>query len=48
MVRLRANDSEAQVVAGVYSELAGDTVEADAYYAKAGVAFITRIDELFK
>ena len=48
VTRLRVNDSESQVVAGVYSELAGDTVEADACYAKAGVAFITKIVDLFQ
>jgi len=48
VARLRLTDSEAQVMAGIYSELTGDTTLADIYYAKSGEGFAGKIEELFK
>ena len=48
LARLKPEDGEAQVMAGVYLEIAGKTAEADSHYEKAGEDFAEIIGKLFE
>lgn len=48
LAKLKSEDTEAQVMAGIYLEIIGKTNEADAYYEKAGEESATVIDGLFE
>jgi hypothetical protein len=47
VAHFRPTDVEAQATAGIYMELAGDTVMADQYYQKAGAEMTAKLDVLF-
>ena len=48
VAKYRPDNKEALASAGVYSEISGNTREADAYYEKAGSEVKAAIDKLFE
>lgn len=48
VAQLKPEDGEANVQAGIYLELAGETKLADAYYERAGEEFKPLLDKLFE
>ncbi|QTN33320.1 hypothetical protein HZ994_13695 [Akkermansiaceae bacterium] len=44
----RADDREAQAMAGLYAEISGDTSTADMFFAKAGEETVSALDAIFE